>query len=115
METVEEYLAAQPEGNRKALDRVRRIVLETLPDSTEAISYQIIGFRYRKKYVIYISGWKDHLSFHGFSVSLGNELVSNYPQFLKLKGRTLHFQPTPEIPESMVRELVLARVAEIGL
>lgn len=115
METVEEYLAAQPEGNRSALDRVRRLVLETLPESTEALSYQIIGFRYRKKYVIYISGWKDHLSFHGFSVSLGNELIAKYPKFLKLKGRTLHFQPTPEIPESMVRELVLARVAEIGL
>lgn len=115
METVEEYLAAQPEVNRKALDRIRKIVLKTLPDSTEAISYQIIGFRYQKKYVIYISGWKDHLSFHGFSVSLGNEMIAKYPEFLKLKGRTLHFQPIPELPENLVKELVLARVAEIGL
>jgi uncharacterized protein YdhG (YjbR/CyaY superfamily) len=89
--------------------------LKTLPESTEAISYGIIGFRYQKKYVIYISGWKDHLSFHGFSVSLGNDLIAKYPEFLKLKGRTLHFQPTPEIPKAMVEELVLARVAEIGL
>lgn len=115
METVEEYLAAQPEGNRKALDRVRKIILKTLPGATEAISYQIIGFRFNKKYVIHISGWKDHLSFHGFSVSLGDELVAKYPQHLKLKGRTLHFQPSPEIPKTLVEELVLARVAEIGL
>ena len=115
METVEEYLAAQPEVNRMALERVRKIILTTLPESTDAYSYAIIGFRYQRKFVIYISGWKDHLSFHGFSVSLGIELVAKYPDYLKLKGRTLHFQPTPEIPESMVRELVLARVAEIGL
>ncbi len=115
METVEEYLAAQPASNRKALERVRKIVLEALPGSEDAYSYAIIGFRFQKKFVIYISGWKDHLSFHGFSVSLGNELVARYPEYLKLKGRTLHFQPTPEIPEEMVRELVLARVAEIGL
>jgi uncharacterized protein YdhG (YjbR/CyaY superfamily) len=89
--------------------------LKTLPESTEAISYGIVGFRYQKKYVIYISGWKNHLSFHGFSVSLGNDLIAKYPEFLKLKGRTLHFQPTPEIPKAMVEELVLARVAEIGL
>ena len=114
METVEEYLAAQPEANRKALERVRKIILKTLPGSEDAYSYAIIGFRFNKKFVIYISGWKDHLSFHGFSVSLGNEMVAKYPQ-LKLKGRTLHFQPTPELPEALVKDLVLARVAELGL
>jgi uncharacterized protein YdhG (YjbR/CyaY superfamily) len=115
METVEEYYAAQSVVNRQALQRVQGIVEETLGECTVALSYQIIGFRYKKKFVIYISGWKDHLSFHGFSVSLGNELVAKYPDYLKLKGRTLHFQPKPEIPESMVRELVLVRVAELGL
>ncbi len=115
METVEEYLAAQPETNRVALDRIRRIVLALLPGSVDRISYQIIGFRYKNKNVIHISGWKDHLSFHGFSVSLGNELIAKYPQVLKLKGRTLHFQPTPEIPEALVNELVLARAFEIGV
>ena len=114
METVEEYLAAQPEANRKALERIRKLILKTLPGSEDAYSYAIIGFRYNNKFVIYISGWKDHLSFHGFSVSLGNEMVAKYPQ-LKLKGRTLHFQPTPELPDELVRELVLARVAELGL
>jgi uncharacterized protein YdhG (YjbR/CyaY superfamily) len=113
METVEEYLAAQPENNRKALERIRKIVLKTLPGSVDSYSYAIIGFRYNKKFVIYISGWKDHLSFHGFSVSLGNEMVAKYPQ-LKLKGRTLHFQPTPALSESLVQELVLARAAEVG-
>jgi uncharacterized protein YdhG (YjbR/CyaY superfamily) len=115
METVDEYLAAQPAVNREALERVRRIILKTLPESTDAYSYAIIGFRFQKKFVIYISGWKDHLSFHGFSVSLGNEMVAKYPDYLTLKGRTLHFQPKPELPESLVKELVLARVAEIGL
>jgi uncharacterized protein YdhG (YjbR/CyaY superfamily) len=114
METVEEYLAAQPDNNRKALERIRKIVLKTLPGSEDSYSYGIIGFRYNRKFVIYISGWKDHLSFHGFSVSLGNEMVAKYPQ-LKLKGRTLHFQPSPELPESLVKDLVLARVAELGL
>ena len=114
METVEQYLQAQPEANRVVLERIRRIVLETLEGSTDSFSYGIIGFRYQKKYVIYISGWKNHLSFHGFSVSLGNDMVAKYPQ-LKLKGGTLQFQAEPELPEGLIRELVLARVAEIGL
>ena len=115
METVEEYYAAQSPENRKALQRVQKIVEKTLGECTVSLSYQIIGFRYKKKFVTHISGWKDHLSFHGFSVSLGNDLVAKYPSYLKLKGRTLHFQTTPEIPEEIVRELVQARVAEIGL
>ena len=115
METVEEYYAAQSPENRKALQRVQKIVEKTLGDCQVTLSYQIIGFRFKTKYVIYISGWKDHLSFHGFTVSLGDELVAKYPEYLKLKGRTLHFQTTPELPESIVIELVQARVAEIGL
>ena len=115
METVADYLAAQSEENRNALKRIRNIILKTLPGSEDAFSYAIIGFRYNQKFVIYISGWQDHLSFHGFSISLGNELVAKYPAFLKLKGRTLHFQPTPELPEELVKELVLARVGELGL
>lgn len=115
METVEDYLAAQPAANRKALERIREIVKKILPGSEDCYSYGIIGFRYKKKFVIYISGWKDHLSLHGFSVALGEVLVAKYPAFLKLKGRTLHFQSTPELPEELVRELVLARVGELGL
>ena len=115
MNTVDEYLEAQSPTNRKALNRIRKIILKTLNGSVESLSYQIIGFRFNKKLVIHISGWKDHLSFHGFSVSLGNDLVAKYPQYLKLKGRTLHFQPLPELPEKIVTELVLARVAELGL
>lgn len=115
METVEEYYAAQSPENRKALQRIQKIIEKTLGECAVSLSYQIIGFRFKKKFVIYISGWKDHLSFHGFSVSLGNELIAKYPEYLKLKGRTLHFQPTPELPENVVIELVQARVAEIGL
>lgn len=115
METVEEYYEAQSLENRKALQRVQKIIEKTLGECTVSLSYQIIGFRYKKKFVIYISGWNDHLSFHGFSVSLGNELIEKYPKYLKLKGRTLHFQPTPELPENLIIELIQARVAEIGL
>jgi len=115
METVEEYLAAQSADNARELRRVRDIILKTLDGSTAEFSYKIIGFRYAKKFVIYISGWKDHLSFHGFSTSLGDELVAKYPEHLKIKGRTLHFQVTPQIPEKLVQELVLARVAELNL
>jgi uncharacterized protein YdhG (YjbR/CyaY superfamily) len=108
---VEQYLADQPIRNQAALRRVRSIILDALPESSDAISYQIIGFRYRKKFVLYISGWADHLSFHGGHGMA--ELASKYPQWLKLKGTTLHFQPEPEIPEEVVREVVELRLANL--
>ena len=108
---VERYLTDQPAKNEAALRRVRDIILDALPDSTDAISYQIIGFRHKKKFVLHISGWADHLSFHGGHGMA--ELATKYPQWLKLKGTTLHFQPDPEIPDAIVREIVALRLANL--
>ena len=57
---------------------------------------------------MHISGWNDHLSFHGGHGM--EEMAVRYPQWLKVKGATLHFQAQPEIPEQVVREVVALRL-----
>ena len=107
---VDEYLAQFVEPTKSALQRVREVILSAIPDAEEAISYKIIGFKFDGKFLIYISGWKNHCSIHGTSKALAKYLVETYPGQLKIVGTTLHFQPTNPPSEELIRDLVDRRI-----
>jgi uncharacterized protein YdhG (YjbR/CyaY superfamily) len=44
-QSVDEYIAAQPETVREVLERVRSAIRQALPDAEEIISYQIPAFK----------------------------------------------------------------------
>mgnify|MGYP000364307511 CR=1 FL=1 len=106
---VARYIADQPERNRAELTRITKLLADAL-GTEPAISYQIIGFRAEKKFVIYLSGWADHLSLYGQSVPLGQEFAARYPEHFTLKGTTLHFQPSPPLPDAIILELLARRL-----
>ncbi len=106
---VVRYIADQPEQNRAELTRITAILADVF-ETQPMISYQIIGFKSGKHYLLYLSGWKDHLSFHGQNTGLGQEFCERYPQWFRLKGTTMHFQPTPQLPEEIIRELAARRL-----
>ena len=107
---VERYLADQLPEHERALRRVVAIVSDAI-GSQPVISYQILGWRHAGKFVLYVSGWKDHLSIHGQSRELGEMFGAEHPEWFKLKGTTLWFQAEPELPEDLIRDLVAARLA----
>ncbi len=107
---VDEYLAQFDELTKSALQRVREIILSAIPDAEEAISYKIIGFKFDGKYILYISGWKNHCSIHGTSKVLVKHLQDTYPGQLKLSGTTLQFDPAAPPSEDLIRDLVDRRI-----
>lgn len=106
---VPEYLAQQSPQNRAQLERIIRIVQEVIPGATPCISYQIIGFAVGKKKIFYVSGWNDHLSFHGTHKHTNQNMADTYPDWFTLKGMTLQFQANPELPEAIIREVASER------
>ena len=106
---VPEYLALQPDLNRAQLERIIRIVQDEIPGAKPCISYQIIGFALGKKKIFYVSGWKDHLSFHGTHKHTNQNMADAYPEWFTLKGMTLQFQSQPELPESIIRQVAQER------
>jgi uncharacterized protein YdhG (YjbR/CyaY superfamily) len=106
---VPEYLALQSDLNRRQLERIIRIVQQEIPGAKPCISYQIIGFAVGKKKIFYVSGWNDHLSFHGTHKHTNQNMADAYPQWFTLKGMTLQFQAEPELPESIIRQIAQER------
>ncbi len=107
---VDEYLAQFDELTRSALQRVREIILSAIPEAEEAIGYQIIGFKFDGKFILFISGWKNHCSIHGTSKVLVKYLQDTYPGQLKLSGTTLRFDPAYPPSEQLIRDLVDRRI-----
>jgi uncharacterized protein YdhG (YjbR/CyaY superfamily) len=106
---VRQYLALQSEQNRVQLERIIKIVQEEIPGAQPCISYQIIGFAVGKKKIFYVSGWNDHLSFHGTHKHTNQDMAHAYPQWFTLKGMTLQFQAQPELPDSIIRAITQER------
>ena len=67
--TIDEYLSVLPNDEKKELQRLRNIILSTIPDIKERITYQICVFSVKKDLVDFASQ-KNHLSFYTMSPHL---------------------------------------------
>ena len=106
---VDEYLAGVPEPARSTLNRVRAAIRSAVPEATEAISYQMPGFKY-KGGLLAFAAFSNHCSlFVGSSVmeAFKNELKD----FHTSKG-TIRFPVDKPLPAALVKKLVKARIAE---
>ena len=109
---VDAYLAGLPEAEREALQNLRRLIKDTVPNVEERISYgatvmfsvgrDLVGFNAQQK----------HLSFFTASRKLAAELKDEITQTHKVSGATIHFSPENPLPEELVKKILRARVEE---
>jgi len=111
--TVDEYLAAIPAEQRGALEPIRRVILDAIPDSAEHIGYGVPIFDYRRRGLVGLSVAKDYCSLHLMSPPLARELAPTITEG-DLVGATLHFTPDQPLSEDVVRLIVALRVAEVN-
>lgn len=112
MSVVDDYLQGVEPERRAALERIRAIVRQVVPDVEEALSYGMPAFKYRKRPLLGFTARPHHLSVHPFSPavieSLRHELVLQ-----DLSKGTIRFTLDNPIPEATLREIIARRMAEI--
>jgi uncharacterized protein YdhG (YjbR/CyaY superfamily) len=62
--TVDQYLAGSKDSERKALERLRRIIRAAAPKVEECISYQLPAFRLDGRLLVGFGASANHLSFY---------------------------------------------------
>lgn len=127
--TVSEYLANLPEDRREAFNKIRQVVLSSLPEGfEECMNYGMIG--YVVPHSIYPSGYhcdpklplpfmnvasqKNFIAFYHMGIygnpELMNWFVSEFPNYSKAKldmGKScVRFKKMNEIPFELIGELV---------
>jgi len=109
--SVDEYLASQPEGARRTLERVRAAIRKGLPGAEEAISYQIPTYKVNGRAVLYFAGWKQHYSLYPASGSLVVSLGEDLAPYEISKG-TIRFPLSTPVPVKLIERIAKFRANE---
>jgi uncharacterized protein YdhG (YjbR/CyaY superfamily) len=110
---IDDYIAALPPDQARALSALRATVAAAAPDAAEAVSYSMPAFKLNKKVLIYYAAFKDHLSLFPASGSVMDKLADELRAHFTGKG-TLQFTPDKPLPDDLVRQIVEIRRAEIA-
>lgn len=108
--TIDEYLARLSQDKRQALEQLRATIKAEAPGAEECISYQLPAFRLNGMLVGFGATSK-HCAFYLMSGSTVEAHQSDLKDYDTSKG-TIRFQADKPLPETLVRKLVRARIAE---
>jgi uncharacterized protein YdhG (YjbR/CyaY superfamily) len=109
--SVDEYMAALPEGSRVALEKLRSAIATAAPEATETISYRMPAFNDHGRILVYYAAFTDHYSVYPASTALMEALGDELKPYVTGKG-TIRFDATEPIPVALVKKIVEARLAE---
>jgi uncharacterized protein YdhG (YjbR/CyaY superfamily) len=110
---IDEYIAALPQHQARALSELRAALVAAAPDALETISYSLPALRLRKKVLVYYAAFKDHLSLFPASGSVMSKLGPELRDHFAGKG-TIQFTPDHPLPPAVVEQIVAIRREEIG-
>lgn len=92
------------------LKDMRRIILEVAPLAEQSMSYGIAAFKVKKP-LVYIAGFKNHVSF--FPTSSGVKAFKLELTKYKTSAGTIQFQIGEKLPLTLLRKIVRFRLNEI--
>jgi uncharacterized protein YdhG (YjbR/CyaY superfamily) len=111
---VEAYMATVPEPQRTTLAQVRATLEVLLPDAEQTISYGSPTFKVGGKGVAGFAAFARHCSYLPMSGNVTATLADELAGYETTKG-SVKFPVDAPLPEPVVRALVDARLAELGM
>ena len=109
--SVSEYIATAPPKTRKPLRQLRAAIRGAVPGITERISYRIPTFDLDGKYLLYIAGFRDHVSVYPVTAAMVKRYGKSIAPYRSGRG-TLRFPLDAEVPVELVAKLAKVRVQE---
>ncbi len=112
-QSVDEYIAGQPEAVRPKLEEVRAAIRKAVPEAVECIGYRMPGYKVRGKPMLYFAGFQEHYSLFAASGSFFAELQEELRGYDVRKG-TVHFPLTKPVPVKLIIRIAKLRAAGIA-
>lgn len=113
--SVDEYIASQPETNRRVLKRVRSIIRKAVPNAQETISYGIPAYNLDGRYVMYFAGWKQHYSVYPSTDRLVAAFKNDLASYEVSGKGTIRFPLFEPIPVKLIEGIAKFRAKEVAV
>lgn len=62
--TIDAYITMFPEQAQQAMQQIRALIHQTVPEVTETISYAMPTFNVNGHYLVYFAAYKNHIGFY---------------------------------------------------
>lgn len=108
-EGVNQYIANLPLEQQIALERVRQIIKNTVPEAVEFISYKMPAY-YCHGMIGGFAAFKNHCSFFPWNAKTIEDFATELKDF-KTSAGTIQFTPDKPIPEELLQKILRYRVA----
>jgi uncharacterized protein YdhG (YjbR/CyaY superfamily) len=112
-QSVDQYLASQPEAAQSILAEVRAAIRKAVPAAEESISYQIPAYKLPAGPVLYFAGWKRHYSLYPATASIVSALEEELSAYEIRKG-TIRFPLAEPVPVKLIGRIARLRAKEIA-
>jgi uncharacterized protein YdhG (YjbR/CyaY superfamily) len=110
-QSIDAYLLALSDDQRRALEKLRKIIKAIAPKAEECISYRLPAFRLDGRMLVAFGARANHCAFYPMSASTVAAHADELTGYDTSPG-TIRFRVDEPLPVALVRKLVKARIAE---
>ena len=108
-EGVNKYISNLPVEQQIALERVRQIIKNTVPDAQEYLSYKMPAYHFHGM-IGGFAAFKNHCSFFPWDSKTIDVFKDELTGF-KTSAGTIQFTPEKPLPEELLQKILRYRVA----
>lgn len=112
-ESVDGYIAAQPQGAQSALKQVRGAIRKAVPEAEEGIAYKIPAYKLHGKRMLFFAGWKQHYSLYPAGKLALLACRDELARYEISKG-TIRFPLSEPVPVDLIRRIAQLRAREVA-
>jgi uncharacterized protein YdhG (YjbR/CyaY superfamily) len=111
-DSVDAYLASLSGKRRTLAEQLRRLIAEAVPESIEAVKYDMPSFQIRGKPFLYFAVWKEHAGL--YPIYRGDAAFEARIGPYRAEKDTVRFKLADALPEALVIEIARNQAARLS-
>jgi len=112
VDSVDDYIAVQPEASRAVLEHLRNTIRKAVPASDEVISYKMPTYKLNGGTVLHFAGWKKYYSLYPATATVLAAFKDDLAPYEVVKS-TIHFPLTQPVPVKLIERIAKFRGKEV--
>ncbi len=112
MDDFKKYCQGRPSEVIERLQALRALVLESVPEAQESISYEMPAFKYLSKPLVYFGAFKNHIGVYA-TPTTHSQFVDQLAPYKTGKG-SVQFKNDQPLPLKLIRSMILIKRKEIA-
>ncbi len=109
--TIDEYIITFSQETQKALQEVRNVIKQIVPEADETISYAIPTFKVNNKVLVHFAAFTNHIGLYAMPTA-HEAFKKDFAKYKTGKG-SVQFPLNEPLPVELIKKVIKYRIKEI--